>query len=164
MMRIYVTHCSAAKDDSLKGKGKVPPIALYTSPRIRAFSDRCIARKVSWAIFSDEYGLWFPDEMHEWYEKGPYDVTEEEFQTLLSDFDERLDSFDEIVFYINPARQCLLSGAHSHRITGLQPNIHARCVPACGRRAGWPERSRTALPRLMRRPRVRRARKSVQVR
>jgi hypothetical protein len=102
--RIYVTHCSARKDDSLKGKGKVSPFALYTSSRIRAFMTRCIARKVQWAIFPDKYGLWFPHEMHEWYEKSPYEVTEPEFQALLAEFDRRLEDYAEIVFYVNLAR------------------------------------------------------------
>ena len=102
--RIYVTHCSASKNDSLKGKGEVSAVALYTSPRIRAFMNRCVARKVQWAIFSDQYGLWFPNETHDWYEKSPYDVSETEFQALLSDFDRRLTEYEEIVFYVNRAR------------------------------------------------------------
>lgn len=57
-----------------------------------------------WAIFSDLYGVWFPHAEHEWYEKDPNTVTEEEFKRLLEDFDEKLVNYDEIWFYYNPGR------------------------------------------------------------
>lgn len=103
-MRIYLTHCSAAKDNSLRDRGDVSPQALYRSTRIRAFTNRCIAKRVNWAIFSDQYGVWFSDERHEWYEKSPYEVTEAEFNHLLANFDKRLEPYDEIIFYVNPRR------------------------------------------------------------
>ena len=61
-MRIYITHCSARKNDALRKTGeKVTPDKLYTSPRIQRFMHACMDRKVQWAIFSDLYGMWFPD-------------------------------------------------------------------------------------------------------
>ena len=59
---------------------------------------------MNWAIFSDLYGVWFPNVEHEWYEKDPDTVTEEEFQNLLDDFDDKLQEYDEVWFYYNPGR------------------------------------------------------------
>lgn len=104
-MKIYITHCSAKKDDNLRNTGEaVTPDRLYTSPRIQRFIQRCRERNVCWAIFSDKYGVWFPDEIHLWYDKHPNQVTEEEFQNLLNNFNQRLQEYDEIWFYYHPAR------------------------------------------------------------
>jgi len=104
-MRIYVTHCSAKKDNSLKGTGKkVTPDRLYTATPLQRFMSRCKEKKVRWAIFSDKYGVWFPHEEHEWYEKDPDSVTEQEFKNLVKNFDEKLGKYDEIYFYHNPGR------------------------------------------------------------
>jgi len=102
-MRIYITHCSGEKDDSLKGTGRnVTPDELYISKRIKGFMDRCKKGRVNWAIFSDLYGVWLPENKHEWYDKHPDTVTEEEFKALLKDFDKKLQKYDEIYFYHNP--------------------------------------------------------------
>lgn len=45
----------------------------------------------------------FPD-LHEWYEKNPNMVTEEEFIDLVDEFDASLRQFDQICFYYNPGR------------------------------------------------------------
>ena len=104
-MRIYLTHCSSAKDSSLKGSGKsVTPGILYTSQHIQRFMNRCKERNVEWAIFSDLYDVWSPSVKHEWYEKNPDKVSEEEFQHLLKNFNEKLQNYDEIYFYYNPGR------------------------------------------------------------
>ena len=101
-MRIYITHCSWKKDDSLKGTGrKVTPDELYISKRIKGFMDSCKKGSVIWAIFSDLYGVWFPHNKHELYDKHPDTVTEEEFKALLKDFDKELQKYDEIYFYRN---------------------------------------------------------------
>jgi hypothetical protein len=77
-MRIFVTHCSAKKDNSLKNTGKkVTPDKLYTATPTQRFMKKCLKSKVNWAIFSDYYGVWFPDLEHEWYEKSPDTVTEQ---------------------------------------------------------------------------------------
>jgi len=108
-MRIYVTHCSAKKDNSLKGTGeKVTPDILYTATPLQRFMSRCKEKKVGWAIFSDKYGVWFPNEEHEWYEKDPDMVTEKEFKNLVRDFEEKLGDHYEIYFYHNPGRFHLL--------------------------------------------------------
>lgn len=76
-MKIYITHCSAKKDDSLKNTGrKVTPDKLYIATPTQRFMNKCKEKKVNWAIFSDLYGVWFPDIEHEWYEKDPDTVTE----------------------------------------------------------------------------------------
>lgn len=104
-MRIYLTHCTAKKDDSLKHIGEmVTPDQLYRGKFIQAFMSTCKERGVQWAIVSDLYGVWFPDVRHEWYEKHPRTVTETEFRELVTDFDEKLGPYDEIWFYRNPGR------------------------------------------------------------
>lgn len=104
-MRIYITHCSAKKDDSLKNTGKkVTPDKLYIATPTQRFMSKCKEKKVNWAIFSDLYGIWFPDIEHEWYEKDPDTVTEQEFRKLVNDFDQKLQNYDEIWFYYNPGR------------------------------------------------------------
>ncbi|MDH5684828.1 MAG: hypothetical protein OEZ20_10215 [candidate division WOR-3 bacterium] len=104
-MRIYITHCSAKKDDSLKNSGnKVPPDKLYTATPTKRFMNKCKEKKTNWAIFSDLYGVWFPGMEHEWYEKEPDKVTEQEFTELVNNFDRKLQNYDEIWFYHNPGR------------------------------------------------------------
>ena len=104
-MRIYITHCSAKKDDSLKNSGnKVPPDKLYTATPTKRFMNKCKEKKTNWAIFSDLYGVWFPSMEHEWYEKEPDKVTEQEFTELVNNFDRKLQNYDEIWFYHNPGR------------------------------------------------------------
>jgi hypothetical protein len=100
-MKIYITYCSAIKNDSLKDTGiKVSPEILYTSQnRIQPFMETCKRKGVRWAIFSDLDGIWFSEEKHAWYEKSPDDVTESEFKALLANFDNRLQEYDEIYFY-----------------------------------------------------------------
>ena len=104
-MRIYLTHCCAKKDDSLRTTGvKVTPEELYVATPTRRFMNSCKERSVAWAILSDKYGVWFPDVKHKWYDKHPDTVTPEEFERLVNDFDENLDPYDEIWFYYNPGR------------------------------------------------------------
>ena len=64
----------------------------------------CKKRGVRWAIFSDKYGVWFPEEKHEWYDKDPDTVSGQEFNNLVKNFEEKLANFDEIWFYYNPGR------------------------------------------------------------
>jgi len=104
-MRIYLTHCTRKKDDSLKHTGeKVTPDRLYQGKFVGAFVRTCKQRGVDWAKFSDLYGVWFPHVKHEWYEKHPSSVTDSEFWELVKDFDEKLARYDEIWFYRNPGR------------------------------------------------------------
>ena len=105
MRRIYITHCSAKKDNSLKGRNKkVTPDKLYIATPIQRFINRCKEKGVEWAIFSDKYGVLFPNQEIEWYDKHPSKVTEEEFKKLLDDFNQKLMVYDEIWFYHNPGR------------------------------------------------------------
>ena len=104
-MRIYITHCSAKKNDLLKNSDKkVTPDKLYTATPTRRFMNRCKEKQVKWAIFSDLYDVWFPDIVHKWYEKDPNKVTEQEFENLINNFDQKLQKYDEIWFYYNPGR------------------------------------------------------------
>jgi len=104
-MRIYITHCSKKKDDSLKDTGKkVGPNRLYTAKPTQRFMNRCKEKMVKWAIFSDLHGVWLPNVEYEWYEKDPHTVTEGEFFGLVKDFEEKLEDHDEIYFYYNPGR------------------------------------------------------------
>ena len=103
--RIYTTHCSAKKDDAFKySKARTTPDKLYTATPTQRFINECKNKGVRWAIFSDKYGVWFSDILHEWYEKDPNKVTETEFNQLLKEFDQSLDQFNEIYFYHNPGR------------------------------------------------------------
>src|SRR5215207_5316834 len=103
--RIYITHCSAKKNSVFKNtKAKVTPDKLYTATPTQRFMNECKNRGVNWAIFSDKYGVWFSDVQHEWYEKNPNRVTEEEFSQLVNEFDKSLSQFNEIYFYYNPGR------------------------------------------------------------
>ena len=104
-MRIYVTHCSAKKDDSLRYTcNKVHPDKLYTATPTQRFMNKCKEKQVIWAIFSDLYGVWFPDIKHKWYEKNPNTVTDKEFSQLKRDFEQKLRDYDRICFYHNPGR------------------------------------------------------------
>jgi len=105
LKKIYITHCSAKKNETLRETDKkVTPDQLYTSKRIQRFINRCKEKGVEWAIFSDKYGVVFPSDKIEWYEKHPNKVKEEEFQFLLKNFIEKLKDYDEIWFYYHPAR------------------------------------------------------------
>ena len=104
-MRIYITHCSAKKSETLRRNRKPGfPCELYISKRIQSFMKQCKQQRVQWAIFSDLYGVWFPDRKHRWYEKAPDSVSEAEFSDLVKDFESRLAKYTEIRFYYHPAR------------------------------------------------------------
>ena len=66
--------------------------------------DKCKDAKVNWAIFSHNYGIWFSKDFHDWYEKNPNTITDDEFKKMVRDFDEKLHGFDEIWFYYNLGR------------------------------------------------------------
>ena len=103
--KIYITHCSGRKNPVFKyNKTKVTPDKLYTASPTQRFINKCKNKRVNWAIFSDKYGVWFSDIKHEWYEKNPNKVTEEEFNQLVNEFNKSLGQFNEIYFYHNPGR------------------------------------------------------------
>ncbi len=104
-MKIYITHCCAKKEETLKNTDtEVNPDQLYTATPTQRFMKKCKEHNVEWAIFSDLYGVWFPYKKNKWYEKHPKNVSEEEFKLLLNDFDKKLQKYDEIWFYYNPGR------------------------------------------------------------
>jgi hypothetical protein len=103
-MRIYLTHCSKEKAPAAKGSNLLlPPDELYTEEGIQAFMQICKQKSVDWAILSDNYGVFFPFEKHEYYEKPPSTVTPEEEQVILKQSNERLGEYAEIWFYVRPA-------------------------------------------------------------
>jgi hypothetical protein len=103
-MRIYLTHCSKDKSPQAKASGeKLPPDQLYTDPGLQEFIAACKSTGASWAILSDKYGVFFPDETHEYYEKPPASVTPEEENTLRNQLNQRLEQYTEIWFYVRPA-------------------------------------------------------------
>jgi len=103
----------------------VPPDVLYTATPTQRFMQRCKIMGVKWAIFSDQYGVWFPDIDRRWYEKDPNNVTRPEFLALLRDFDCKLDEYSEIYFYYNPGRfhplyrQLLLQNSLANRVVKI---------------------------------------------
>ena len=100
-MDIYLTHCSKEKDPSLRDTElTATPDVLYTNRGIRQFMQRCMEKEVHWAILSDNYGVIFSDEKRGWYAKPPDTVTPEEERAILTDFDNKLGSFDAIYFYV----------------------------------------------------------------
>jgi len=104
-MRIYLTHCSAKKETGLQHTTtSVSPDVLYTATPTKRFMKKCRETKVAWAILSDKFGVWFPHAKHEWYEKDPATITDEEFKTLLDNFNEQFQGYDQIFFYHNPGR------------------------------------------------------------
>lgn len=101
-MRIYITHCSAKKETSLKNTNiKVTPDKLYTATPTQRFIKKCKERNVKWALFSDLYGVWFPTIERQWYDKDPKTVTSQEFLELTKNFEKELRDYDEIFFYYN---------------------------------------------------------------
>lgn len=103
-MRIYLTHCSKEKSEVAKINGlPLPPDELYTEENIQKFMHTCKQKGVNWAILSDNYGVFFPNEKHAYYEKPPATVTPEEEQAIITQFYKRLAEYDEIWFYVRPA-------------------------------------------------------------
>lgn len=101
-MKIFLTYCSGRKNDSLKNSNEaVTPDRLYTSKRIQSFIQACRAANAFWAIFSDEYGVWFPGERKKWYDKPPDTVTPAEFEQLVSRAEKSLEKY-ELFFYGDP--------------------------------------------------------------
>jgi hypothetical protein len=97
---IYITHCSAKKNNIDKGT----PDQLYSSIKITRFINRCKQMNVNWAIFSDKYGLVFPNQIIENYEKHPSKVTDDEFERFVEDTYNKLKQYDIVYFYFNPGR------------------------------------------------------------
>lgn len=105
MASIYITHYSAKKDDQLKDSGEVvTPDNLNKATPLRRFIKICKIKNANWAIFSDKYGVVFPWEKIEWYEKPPDSVTKEEYHLLLDNLITRFSEFNEVWFYHNPGR------------------------------------------------------------
>ena len=101
MKTIYVTHCSREKDAELEKSGALAtPDKLYTSPEFQRFIRSCDKNGYEWAVFSDNYGVIFPQQSIGWYNKPPSEVTEKEFAGLLESFIDRLRGYDEIWFYL----------------------------------------------------------------
>ena len=68
------------------------------------FMKKCIELGVEWSIFSDKYGLVFPHDQIQWYEKHPSSVTQSEKKKLFYDALVTLRQYDLAYFYYNPGR------------------------------------------------------------
>jgi len=111
MSTIYITHCSREKDPALQRSGEeVIPERLYTSESLLRFIRYCKENKYQWAIFSDQYGVVFPEEKISWYSKPPAEVSEAEFTVLLANFTGRLSAYDTIYFHHREAETHPLFG------------------------------------------------------
>jgi len=102
----------------------VTPDKLYTATPTQRFMEKCKKEHVSWAIFSDKYGIWFPNEKHKWYDKNPNKVTDQEYKQLVKDFEEKLSEYSEIWFYHHP---CRFHNLYKKLLE--EPNIKAKLVP-----------------------------------
>jgi len=110
MSRIYVCRCSAKKNEALRGAVHkdgtsvlAKPTRLYTGKTIQNFMHNCEEANVPWAIFSDKWGIVFSHEEIPWYDRHPDDVTMRSFKWLLGNFDDRLEDYDEILFFYEPS-------------------------------------------------------------
>lgn len=102
-MRIYLTHCSKDKSPQAKASGdKLPPDQLYTDNGLQEFIIACKSTGANWAILSDQFGVFSPDETHEYYEKPPASVSPGEETIIIEQFNLRLETYDEIWFYVRP--------------------------------------------------------------
>lgn len=126
-MRIFITHCSAKRDDSFKDSTWTTPDKLYTAAPTRRFMERCKKQEVEWAMFSDKYSFWFPDVEKRWYEKSLDPATVDEFADLVKDFDAKPNKYDEILFYYNPGsfrrlyRRLIYASASNGKIRVITP-------------------------------------------
>lgn len=98
-MKLFLTYCSWQKDDSIKNKPVlVGPDQLYTSERLQIFVKACTAANADWAIFSDKYGIWFPNEKKAWYDKSPDSVTPQELSRIVSNSVKSLEKYQVYFF------------------------------------------------------------------
>ena len=96
---LYFTHCSAKKDDRLKGKKKATtPDKLYIGGRIQCFINWVNVEKLEWAIFSDEYGFVFSTDKIKWYDTAPDNVDEEEVEWFVNDKLKVLSQYEKIIY------------------------------------------------------------------
>ncbi len=96
--KIFITHCSGKKKNTDR---QVTPDELYTGTKIQRFMNRCKQAGVSWAIFSDQYNIWFSHIRHGWYEKHPDQVTPLEFKKLVKNSAVKLKKYGAVYFYGN---------------------------------------------------------------
>lgn len=102
-MRVYLTHCSKEKNIDFKATGvEVTPDQLYIDSDIQRFMQRCKDQRVDWAILSDRYGVFRSSDRQKWYEKHPDTVTQAEEDAVIQDFDNKLNHYNEIWFYVRP--------------------------------------------------------------
>jgi hypothetical protein len=104
LSRIYFTHCTYKKDNSLRASGEqVRPDRLYVGKKIQGFIQKCRSAGVEWAIFSNEYGIWFWNERHAWYDTSPNDLENnaEKKRHLFDDASRKLEQYDIVYFYAN---------------------------------------------------------------
>ena len=100
-MRIYLTHCSKEKETTLQGTQiAVTPDKLYTEQGIQQFMHQCQKEGVNWGVLSDLYGIYLATDCRIWYEKHPDTVTPDEEAFIIQDFNQKLNLYDEIYFFV----------------------------------------------------------------
>lgn len=100
-MKIHLTPCCKEKSEAARIHNiPLPPEEMYIEPEIQEFFRVCQAKHLTFGVLSDLYGAWVSPEKKHWYQKPPDAVSPQEEQALIWQFDERLQAFDEIIFYI----------------------------------------------------------------
>jgi hypothetical protein len=100
-MRLYLTHCCKDKSETARLSGdSLLPDELYVDPAIQAFFQAVKQKGQTWGVLSDLYGLWLPPRREGWYEKHPDTVTTDEAEAIRQSFDEGLEAFTEVWFYV----------------------------------------------------------------
>lgn len=103
-MDICITYCSWQKDDRLENTGEmVTPDKLYLSKRIQNFIATCREKGFRWGIFSDYCGILFENDKQHWYDYHPDSVPETAVPILAKAFVEKLERFDRIWYFYDPA-------------------------------------------------------------
>jgi len=97
MRDLFVTYCSSSKSSSTQEL--FTPEELYQGTRITGFIRANKKVDSSWAILSDKYGLFFPDDQRPYYELHPNDVSPIEEQLLFNRTLDQLRTFDRVWFY-----------------------------------------------------------------
>jgi len=128
---LYLTYCSRKKNPIAAAS----PEQLYSSRRISDFISLCKSNGLSWAILSAKYGLFFPEEIHDYYdvtfrtvagscgivEDGRM-LSEKESERRINDLIERIDSqmsgrkINSIIFFVDRPlvrKKCYLFVLHA---------------------------------------------------
>lgn len=122
--KIYITYCCKNKAHISKER-EVLPAELYLSSRIKNFINFCDTNNYFWAIFSDLYGLVYKNEKIKWYNKPPDSVSKLEYAYLLNLTIQKLENYDEVVFYYEEKS---FHSLYKQMLYDIKPYIHVSIV------------------------------------